>query len=219
MDKMSISVNNANVSVQYTQTNYSVKSESTSQKTSVGYGNELEDTVFEKNTSNVEATYDDKISFMKADLASKTMQLQTLVQSFSLKQSSKSMGFDFSFGGDKNNPNDFISDIFNMSSMDGKLASYFKNLEVDEATSLQAQEDISENGFWGIEKTATRILDFAKALSGGDITKLGVLKDAVIKGFKQAGASWGEDLPEISQKTYDRVMQGFNDWAGGADEE
>ena len=37
---------------------------------------------------------------------------------------------------------------------------------VTETAKLQAQEDISENGYWGVEQTSERILDFAKALSG-----------------------------------------------------
>lgn len=86
------------------------------------------------------------------------------------------------------------------------------NFEVDAATKAQAQEDISEDGYWGVEQTSERILDFAKALSGGDTSKAEMLKDAFIKGYKQAMGEWGKDLPEISQKTYDKVMEKFDKW-------
>lgn len=87
---------------------------------------------------------------------------------------------------------------------------------VSEADRLAAQQAISEDGEWGVKNTANRILDFAKALSGGDPSKIEYLRAAVEKGFKEAEKTWGGKLPEISQKTYDRVMQGFDDWAKSA---
>lgn len=86
------------------------------------------------------------------------------------------------------------------------------NFTVDAATKAQAQEDISENGYWGVEKTSERILDFAKALSGGDVSKAETLRAAFIKGYKQAMGEWGRDLPDISSKTYDAVMEKFDKW-------
>ena len=38
-------------------------------------------------------------------------------------------------------------------------------------THSAGQKDIAEDGYWGVEKTSDRILDFAKALSGGDKDK------------------------------------------------
>lgn len=92
------------------------------------------------------------------------------------------------------------------------LGKYFSNLEVDEATRLQAQKDIADDGYWGVEQTAGRILDFAKALAGDDLDKMNEMKAAVEKGFKIAEDLWGGSLPEISGRTYDRVMQGFDEW-------
>lgn len=85
-------------------------------------------------------------------------------------------------------------------------------VEVDKETQLAAQEAISENGYWGVEQTATRILDFAKAISGGDPSKIDLLINAVKEGFEAAKEIFGGKLPEISQKTYDRVMEGFEAW-------
>lgn len=39
---------------------------------------------------------------------------------------------------------------------------------VDPATKLQAQQDIVEDGYYGVEQTASRIFDFASALAGDD---------------------------------------------------
>lgn len=86
------------------------------------------------------------------------------------------------------------------------------SIKVDEATAKQAAEDISEDGYWGVKQTSERILDFAKTLTGGDASKAEEMRDAIAKGFKEAAKMWGDELPEISQKTYDAVMKGIDDW-------
>lgn len=85
-------------------------------------------------------------------------------------------------------------------------------LEVDEETAATAKEDISENGYWGVEQTSQRILDFAVALSGGDENKMKDMAEAFKKGFQQATKAWGKDLPDISQQTYDAVLKKFEDY-------
>ncbi|MCL2253326.1 MAG: hypothetical protein FWC09_02695 [Lachnospiraceae bacterium] len=85
---------------------------------------------------------------------------------------------------------------------DGKLT-------VDAATRDQAVQDISEDGYWGVKQTSERILDFAKALTGGDPSKIDEMEKAFEKGFKMAEKIWGGKLPEISQQTFDAVRDGF----------
>ena len=87
---------------------------------------------------------------------------------------------------------------------------------VDPATKAQAQADIAEDGYWGVEQTSQRILDFATALTGGDPDKIEEMRSAFQKGFDQAKEIWGGELPEISQKTYDAVMSGFDKMAEDA---
>ncbi|MCI5620309.1 MAG: hypothetical protein MR355_01890 [Lachnospiraceae bacterium] len=88
---------------------------------------------------------------------------------------------------------------------------------VDAATKAQAQADIAEDGYWGVNQTSDRIVDFAKALSGNDPSKAEELINAFKKGFDQATKSWGKELPEISQKTYDAVLEKFDKWVNGED--
>lgn len=83
---------------------------------------------------------------------------------------------------------------------------------VTEAAKLQAQEDISENGYWGVEQTSDRILDFAKALSGGDVSKADELLEAFKKGYDEATKAWGKELPSITQDTYKAVEEKFAAW-------
>lgn len=87
---------------------------------------------------------------------------------------------------------------------------------IDEAAKKKAQEAISEDGYWGVEKTSDRILDFAKALTGDDATKADEMFKAFKKGYQQATKSWGKTLPDISKKTYDAVEKKFNEWKNSA---
>ena len=82
----------------------------------------------------------------------------------------------------------------------------------------QAQADIAEDGYWGVEQTSDRILDFAKALSGDDPDKADAMLEAFKKGFEQATKAWGEKLPDISQRTYDAVVEKFNKWKNGTED-
>lgn len=133
------------------------------------------------------------INKMKADSAEHTKQLQNIVQQLMTKQ-----GQTFSVAND----------------MWQFLAS--GKFEVDAATKAQAQEDISEDGYWGVKQTSNRILDFATALTGGDPSKIEDMRKAFEKGYKQAEKTWGGELPEISKQTYDAVMAGFDKMAEDA---
>lgn len=90
------------------------------------------------------------------------------------------------------------------------------NFTVDPATKLQAQQDIAEDGYWGVTQTSDRIIDFATALTGGDPDKIEEMRAAFEKGYKQAEKTWGGKLPEISQRTYDAVMEKFDKLAAEA---
>ena len=93
------------------------------------------------------------------------------------------------------------------------LKSLFEKIQVDADTIAQAKADIADDGYWGVEKTSDRILEFAKALSGDDPSKAEELLSAFKKGFDKATEAWGDKLPDISQKTYDAGIEKFNKWA------
>ena len=90
--------------------------------------------------------------------------------------------------------------------------------EVDPATKAQAQADIAEDGYWGVEATSGRIIDFATALTGGDPDKVEEMREAFQKGYAMAEEKWGGELPEISKQTYDAVMKKFDELAGITEE-
>ena len=133
------------------------------------------------------------VAKLKADAEQRTSQLRSLVEKMMTKQGTA---------------------IANADSMWSFLAD--GNFTVDEETQKQAQADIAEDGYWGVEQTSDRILDFAKALSGNDPEKADLLIDAFKKGFEDATKSWGKDLPDISQRTYDAVLEKFDKWKNGS---
>lgn len=90
---------------------------------------------------------------------------------------------------------------------------------VDEAAAKEAEAAISEDGYWGVKQTSDRIFEFAKALSGGDSKKMDDMLSAFKKGFDEATKSWGKALPDISSKTYDAVMEKFENFKNEGSEE
>lgn len=156
--------------------------------------------VYEKSSGQTSGTVTKKTDYalvnkLKADAEQRTSQLRSLVEKMMTKQGVA---------------------IGTADSMWSFLAK--GDFTVDEATRAQAQADIADDGYWGVDQTSDRILDFAKALSGNDPEKADLLLDAFKKGFKEATKSWGQDLPDISQRTYDAVVEKFNKWKNGTDE-
>ncbi len=137
--------------------------------------------------SNKVTDYSSIISSLKSELSNKNQQLQNLVTQLLSQQANKYT----------------------------TLADLFKNIKADPATIAQAQKDISEDGYWGVEQTSDRLVSMAKALSGGDSTKADELIAAIKKGFEQATGAWGDDLPDICKETLDTTVQKMENWRDG----
>ncbi|SES95522.1 hypothetical protein SAMN05660297_00996 [Natronincola peptidivorans] len=93
----------------------------------------------------------------------------------------------------------------------------FDELQIDSQAIEEAEALIAEDGLLGAEKTSERIVQFAIAISGGDKSKLEELKAAIDKGFKEVENMLG-GLPEVSQKTYQLVMEKLEQWYEGDQE-
>ncbi|WMJ84841.1 hypothetical protein ACS3UN_05040 [Oscillospiraceae bacterium LTW-04] len=87
--------------------------------------------------------------------------------------------------------------------------SQFLNPQDTPETAAQA---ISKDGAWGVNAVATRLLDMAVSLSGGDVSKIDELRSAVEAGFKAAGDILGSELPGVCQDTYTETMNRFDYW-------
>ena len=95
--------------------------------------------------------------------------------------------------------------------------------KLSEADRAQAQELISEDGYFGVKQTTARIMDFAKALVGENASeeKIELMRDAVQKGFDEVARLFGgfDNLPDVSKQTYDAIMKAFDEWLSGGAEE
>lgn len=86
---------------------------------------------------------------------------------------------------------------------------------IDEDTRVKAREAVGENGFFGVKETANRIIDFARNISGDNTAKYRQLVNAIKQGFDAAKEVMGGKLPEISEQTYQAVMDGLENWKNG----
>ncbi|MCK9337052.1 MAG: hydrogenase-4 component G [Arcobacteraceae bacterium] len=74
-------------------------------------------------------------------------------------------------------------------------------LSVDEANEL-----LSEDGFFGITQTSDRVANFVFSFAGDDLELLQKGRDGVVQGFEEALKMFGGELPEISYKTQERTL-------------
>jgi anti-sigma28 factor (negative regulator of flagellin synthesis) len=93
-----------------------------------------------------------------------------------------------------------------------KVASGEQQLSADPATIEAAKAAIADGGEFSVEKTAERILSFAKSVIGADPSRFDAIRAAVEKGFQQAQDLLGGSLPEISQKTRATIEAEFDRW-------
>ena len=191
-------INNVNSTFNSYQTTTAAKTASTTSDKTAASDKTETGVVYEKSSQTDKNTVTKKTDYamvakLKADAEQRTSQLRSLVEKMMTKQGTA---------------------IANADSMWSFLAE--GNFTVDEQTQKQAQADIAEDGYWGVEQTSDRILDFAKALSGNDPEKADLLIDAFKKGFEDATKSWGKDLPDISKRTYDAVLDKFDKWKNGS---
>ena len=97
--------------------------------------------------------------------------------------------------------------------MDGIWKALAKgNFTVSEEVKKQAQEDISEKGYWGVEATSKRMFEHASALAGDDVEQMKAMQKAMEKGYKEATKAWGKELPDISKKTLAAANKLFEDY-------
>ncbi len=86
-------------------------------------------------------------------------------------------------------------------------------INLETMTPEGAQALVADDGYFGVEQTSDRIVSFAINAFGNDPEKLQQMKDAIDQGFREAQDAFGGALPEISQKTYDAIMEKLDAFA------
>lgn len=150
---------------------------------------------YEKNIEPKKVTYKQDsatLDQLKADAERRTSQLRDLVEKMMLSQGK----------------------TFHESEMYAFLKS--GDFTASPETVKQAQADIAEDGYWGVNQTSDRLVSFAKALTGGDPDKIDEMIAAIQEGFNQATKAWGGELPDISKKTLSATMEKLEKWRSEA---
>lgn len=104
--------------------------------------------------------------------------------------------------------------IFSIETDDDSVWKFLASGEytVDEAAKAQAQELISEDGYYGIKQTSERLFDFASALAGDDEELMQKMQKAIHNGYEEATKSWGKELPSICKDTLDATDKLFEEY-------
>lgn len=136
------------------------------------------------------------IEKMKEEAELKTAQLRSIVEKMMLKQGEKFTT---------------LSDAFDMIK-EGTI-------EVDDEVAVEAQKEVSEDGYWGVNQTSDRLFSFAKALAGNDPTKADSMIEALERGFNEATNAWGGELPELCKQTFEATHKKLTEWRDSANQD
>lgn len=85
---------------------------------------------------------------------------------------------------------------------------------MQDTSSADMTQALTDDGYWGVDAVASRIMDMAVALSGGDTEKIDLLQDAVDKGFENAYSILGGEgnAPDGTKETKDEINKRFDYW-------
>ncbi len=75
-------------------------------------------------------------------------------------------------------------------------------LSPDEASDL-----LGEGGFFSVENTAGRAVDFVLGTAGDDLSMLKAGREGIVKGFTDAEKAWGGTLPDIAYETQSLTLE------------
>lgn len=93
------------------------------------------------------------------------------------------------------------NDIFSLSDLG------YSGKPITELTQDEAEALVSEDGFFGVDKTAQRSIDFVFSFAGDDVELLKEGRKGMVEGFNQAEKLWGEKLPDIAYETQEKILE------------
>ncbi len=105
-----------------------------------------------------------------------------------------------------------VANLLKEQGIDTKIAIGETEIDIAAITPEEAQELVSDDGYFGVKQTSERIFQFAVGIAGGDPTRIEAIKEGIDKGFAEAKEAFGGWLPDISYETYDAVMKKLDDW-------
>lgn len=107
---------------------------------------------------------------------------------------------------------DLVVNLLQEQGINTKIAVGDTTIHLAAVTPDEAQELVSEDGYFGVEQTSERIFQFAVGIAGGDTSRIDAIKEGIEQGFAEAEKAFGDRLPDISYDTYDAVMNKLDKW-------
>ncbi|MCL1980703.1 MAG: hypothetical protein FWG62_06475 [Proteobacteria bacterium] len=107
-----------------------------------------------------------------------------------------------------------VANLLQQQGIKTAIATGERTIDLNSITAKEAQDLISEDGYFGVEKTSERIFQSAVGSAGGDPAHIDAIKEGIEKGFAEAKKAFGGWLPDISYATYDAVMRKLDQWVG-----
>ncbi|CAN2040094.1 putative Hydrogenase-4 component G [Candidatus Magnetomoraceae bacterium gMMP-15] len=83
----------------------------------------------------------------------------------------------------------------------------YNDKSLTEILKEEASQLIDDDGYFGIENTAQRLVNFVFTRAGNDIEQLQRGREAMVRGFKKAEAILDENVPAISYDTLNRALE------------
>ena len=83
----------------------------------------------------------------------------------------------------------------------------YEGKPIADLTQSEAQELVSEDGFFGVTATSERIANFVLMGAGDDVDKLRAGREGILRGFQEAESMWGGKLPDISYETINKAVE------------
>ncbi len=106
-----------------------------------------------------------------------------------------------------------VTSMLKEQGIDFQVANGNQTIDISSISQEEAVELVAADGYFGVEQTSDRIVEFAIAAAGGDPSKLAAIKEGVENGFGEALEAFGGTLPDISYETFDAVMNKLDAWA------
>jgi len=100
---------------------------------------------------------------------------------------------------------------FNRLNKEDKDSLFYKNTRISELSVDEASALIKDDGYFGIDKTSKRIIDFVIKGAGEDIDRLKAGREGVLKGFNEAKKAWGGELPDLCCKTIENTIKALDE--------
>ncbi len=76
-----------------------------------------------------------------------------------------------------------------------------------ELSSSEASDLLGEGGFFSVENSAGRAIDFVLGTAGDDLSMLKAGREGIVKGFADAEKAWGGTLPDIAYETQELTLK------------